>query len=60
MHSLPQVNKDLGIVYTPEELVQYICQTTIHRYILDKLNDKLKTNHKLKFNKIRCVICKRF
>jgi Alw26I/Eco31I/Esp3I family type II restriction m6 adenine DNA methyltransferase len=52
MRSLPQVNKDLGIVYTPEDLVHYICQITIHRYLLDKLNGKLNTNYKLESNEI--------
>ncbi|MHA2318821.1 MAG: Eco57I restriction-modification methylase domain-containing protein [Candidatus Hodarchaeales archaeon] len=39
MQSLPQLKKDLGVVYSPEILVNYICQTTIHQYIIERLND---------------------
>lgn len=39
MQPLPQLNKDLGVVYSPEILVNYICQTTIHRYLIERLND---------------------
>ena len=47
MRSLPQEHKDLGVVYTPEELVRYLCSTTIHNYILDKLYEKLGTTYSL-------------
>ncbi len=39
MRPLPRLHKDLGVVYTPEILVNYICKTTVHRYIIERLND---------------------
>ena len=50
MQPLSQSHKDLGVVYTPEILVNYICQTTIHQYIVERLTKlcdfkiSLKTN----------------
>ncbi|MCK4849593.1 MAG: hypothetical protein KAT16_11230, partial [Candidatus Heimdallarchaeota archaeon] len=50
MQPLSQNHKDLGVVYTPEILVNYICQTTIHQYIIERLIElddpkiSLKTN----------------
>ena len=52
MRSLPQEHKDLGVVYTPEELVRYLCTTTINNYILDRLNEKLEINYSLKSSTI--------
>ncbi|MHA1206984.1 MAG: Eco57I restriction-modification methylase domain-containing protein, partial [Candidatus Hodarchaeales archaeon] len=39
MQPLSQSHKDLGVVYTPEILVNYICQTTIHQYIVERLTE---------------------
>ncbi len=35
MKPLSQDHKDLGVVYTPDILVQYICRTAIHEYIIE-------------------------
>jgi len=32
--------KDLGAVYTPEEVTTYICKSTIYPYLIDKINEK--------------------
>ncbi|MHA1995762.1 MAG: Eco57I restriction-modification methylase domain-containing protein [Candidatus Hodarchaeales archaeon] len=42
MTLLSQDHKDLGVVYTPRILVEFICKTTIHTFILDHLNRKSK------------------
>ncbi|MHA2095930.1 MAG: Eco57I restriction-modification methylase domain-containing protein, partial [Candidatus Hodarchaeales archaeon] len=42
MKSLSQDHKDLGIVYTPDVLVKYICITSIHTYILEHLDHEAK------------------
>jgi Alw26I/Eco31I/Esp3I family type II restriction m6 adenine DNA methyltransferase len=39
MQPLSQFHKDLGVVYTPEILVNYICQTTIHQHIIEELSE---------------------
>lgn len=38
--------KDLGAVYTPEEITTYICKNTIHPHLLDRVNEKFSTEHK--------------
>ena len=47
MQPLSQMHKDLGVVYSPEILVNYICETTIQHYIIQRLNKNL--NPKLLF-----------
>jgi hypothetical protein len=53
MQPLPQLNKDLGIVYSPEILVNYICQTTIHQYIIERINDNRDPKISLPFTTLR-------
>lgn len=45
--------KDLGAVYTPQEITTYICKNTIYPYLCDKINDKfgLKLEYKGNINK---------
>ena len=50
MQPLSQFHKDLGIVYTPEILVNYICQTTIHQYIVERLTEPSDPEISLKTN----------
>ena len=52
MRSLSQEHKDFGVVYTPEELVDYICTTTIYNYLLDKINEKYDKTYSLKSGKL--------
>lgn len=40
--------KDLGAVYTPEDVTGYICKNTIYPYLIDKVNKKFKTNFEYK------------
>lgn len=42
--------KDLGAVYTPEEITNYICKNTIYSYLIDNLNKKFGTNFVYKAN----------
>ncbi len=53
MKALSQDHKDLGVVYTPQILVEYICTTAIHTYLLKHLNRELKTDLALEWNKLR-------
>lgn len=40
--------KDLGAVYTPEEITSYICKNTIYPYLIDNINEKFGTNFEYK------------
>jgi len=40
--------KDLGAVYTPEEITSYICKNTIYPYIIDNINKKYGTSFEFK------------
>lgn len=42
--------KDLGAVYTPEEITSYICKNTIYPYLIDNINKKFDTNFEYKTN----------
>ncbi|GEM_PF-2812945 len=37
--------KDLGAVYTPEEITTYIARNTIHPYLLDRVNEKFSKDY---------------
>ncbi len=50
MQPLSQSHKDLGVVYTPEILVDYICQTTIHHHIVERLTELVGIKISLKTN----------
>lgn len=40
--------KDLGIVYTPEEITKFLCIYTIFPYIIDKINSHFGTEYEFK------------
>jgi len=37
--------KDLGAVYTPEEVTTFMAKNTIHPYLVDRVNEKFSTNY---------------
>jgi hypothetical protein len=42
--------KELGAVYTPEQITTYICKNTIFPYLINKINVKYETNFKYNGN----------
>jgi len=42
--------KDLGVVYTPEEITKFLCMYTIFPYILDKINNHFSTEYEFRSN----------
>ncbi len=42
--------KDLGVVYTPEEITKFLCIYTIFPYILDKINNHFSTEYEFRSN----------
>ena len=42
--------KDLGDVYTPEEITKFLCMYTIFPYILDKINNHFSTEYEFRSN----------
>lgn len=48
--------KDLGAVYTPEEITTHICKNTVYPYIIEKLNKKYQFNFKFSGNIVNDVL----
>lgn len=42
--------KDLGAVYTPEEITTYICKNTIHPFLLDTINEEFSKEYEEIYN----------
>jgi Alw26I/Eco31I/Esp3I family type II restriction m6 adenine DNA methyltransferase len=51
------LRKDFGVVYTPTEITQFLCKTTIFLYLLDQLNGHFETDYSLRScNKIEAFL----